>query len=117
MSPNEIPPEIYERAEILMDQFRHIEDDRELIARVLMEEARTAVPSRLGLTPIQSNVLTFVDQFQAKHGYTPAYREIAKAVGLSSKSGVHRVVHDLVSRGAVQMKPGQSRSISIVGRA
>ena len=34
--PSDISPELYERADILADRFRHIEDDRELIARVLM---------------------------------------------------------------------------------
>lgn len=115
MSPNEIPPEIYERAEILMDQFRHIEDDRELIARVLMEVGQGA--SSAGLTEIQSDTLEFVTSFQDRHRYAPSYDEIAKAVGLASKSGAHRVIHQLVERGVISLLPHRARSLNIVGRA
>lgn len=117
MSAPEIPAEIYERAEILMDQFRHIEDDRELIARILMEIGKEPRIPRVGLTPIQSSVLAFVDEFQNARGYSPAYREIAEGVGLASKSGVHRIVHDLAARGAIQLMPGHGRSVAVVGRA
>lgn len=115
--PSDIPEHIYERADILCDQFRHIEDDRELIARVLMEVDREPRIARVGLTPMQSSVLAFVDEFQTERGYSPAYREIAEGVGLASKSGVHRIVHDLVARGAVQLMPGHGRSVAVVGRA
>ncbi|MHA6731775.1 LexA family protein [Devosia sp. A369] len=115
--PSDIPEEIYERADILCDQFRDISDDRELIARVLMEVGQGRQVPRVGLTPMQSSVLTFVDEFQSERGFAPAYHEIAEGVGLASKSGVHRIVHDLVSRGALQLMPGHGRSIAVVGRA
>lgn len=108
----DIPPEIYERAEILMDQFRDIEDDRELIARVLMA---TAAQSHLGLTPPQRQALTFIAGFTAKEGVSPSYSEIAAGLGRASKGNVHAIVRQLVERGAVRVGNGRARSIAIVG--
>lgn len=107
----DIPPEVFERAEILMDQFRHIEDDRELIARVLME----VTPPRLGLTGPQSEALTIIAEHTAKHGSAPSYAEIAVAMGFASKGPVHHLVHQLAERGAIKVGRHRARSISIVG--
>jgi hypothetical protein len=117
--PADISEAAYEWAEIFIDEHRHIEDDRELVARAYMlarQEPEPRIP-RVGLTPIQSSVLAFVDEFQNARGYSPAYREIAEGVGLASKSGVHRIVHDLAARGAIQLMPGHGRSVAVVGRA
>lgn len=116
--PADIPPHIYEWAEIFCDDHRHIEDDRELVARAYMMAGQGAVtvPRRAGLTPIQASVLRFIKQYQAEHRSSPSYTDIANACGLSSKSGVHRVVHALVERRAIAMLPYRSRSISVVGK-
>lgn len=114
MSAPEIPAEIYERAEILMDQFRHIEDDRELIARVLMEVGQGDVA---GLTQQQAAVLSFTKAFIAERGFSPKYDEIAKGAGLRAKSRVCAIIDQLQDRGFVRRLPNRARSISIVGRA
>ena len=113
MSPNDIPAEIYERAEILMDQFRHIEDDRELIARVLMEVGKTPAGAHLGLTARQSDVLAFIDGYVAERGYSPTYRNIADGCGLASKGRAHELVRQLKDRGAVAGLPGRVRSLVV----
>lgn len=113
--PSDISEAAYEWAEIFCDEHRHIEDDRELVARAYM--LATQAPIRAGLTPIQAEVLDFIEQHQAQHHSSPSYGEIAAAAGLSSKSGAHRVVHQLIERNAVALLPGRARSISIVGRA
>lgn len=107
-----IPPEVFERAEILMDQFRHIEDDRELIARVLMA---VAPPAGLGLTPTQRRALSVIATYTAENGVSPSYSDIAAGLGLASKGPVHALVHQLVERGAIRIGDGRARSISIVG--
>lgn len=109
-----IPADIYERAEILMDQFRHIEDDRELIARVLME----ALPkANLGLTQPQQRALSFIADYIAKSGVSPSYSDIAAGLGHTSKGPVHSMIHQLVERGAIQIGSRRARSISIIGGA
>lgn len=117
MSPNEIPPEIYERAEILMDQFRHIEDDRELIARVLMEVEPKTKP---GLTEGQARALSFIGQHSKEVEYlgvvSPSYREIAEGLNVAT-SAAHSLVNQLEERGYVKRLAHRPRSISIVGRA
>jgi hypothetical protein len=115
--PSDISEQVYERAAILMDELRHIEDDLEYTARVIMAvEAEQAKKRHAGLTPVQSKVLNFVDGFEAKHGHSPSYIEIMNACGLASKSGVHRLVHGLVARGALEAMPGRARSLVVVGR-
>jgi hypothetical protein len=106
-----IPTEIFERAEILMDQFRHIEDDRELIARVLMEVER---PQRFGLTPAQGKALSFIRDYTRQNGASPSYFDIAKGLGFASKGPAHALVHQLVERGAVHIARGRARSITVL---
>jgi hypothetical protein len=115
--PTDIPADIAERAEILCGQYRHIEDDREFVARILMAVGQSPAPKRTGLTAQQSNVLNFVTGFQAERGYSPAYHEIARGVGIASKSGVHRLVHALIDRGALRMIPAGKRSLSTIEAA
>jgi DNA-binding MarR family transcriptional regulator len=117
MSTNDIPPEVYERAEILCDQFRHIEDDRELIARVLME---VATKPRPGLTEGQARALSFIEQRSQEVEYlgvvSPSYREIAQGLSIAT-SKAHSLVNQLEERGYVTRLAHRPRSIAIVGRA
>ena len=115
--PSDIPESVYEWAAIFCDDNINT-PDIDMVARAFMAgQGAVAVPTRVGLTPMQSSVLAFVEGFQEERGYAPAYREIAEGVGLASKSGVHRLVHDLVARGALQLMPGHCRSGAVVGRA
>ncbi|QDZ10548.1 LexA family protein [Devosia ginsengisoli] len=115
MNASPIPAEIAERAEILVDQFRHIEDDCEFVARILM--ALGQGEDVAGLTKQQAVVLTFTRSFIADSGFSPTYDEIAEGVGLSAKSRVCAIVDQLQERGFVRRLPGRARSITIVGRA
>lgn len=67
-----------------------------------------------GLTLRQSEALSFIGSYQTIHGFAPSFDEIATAMGLKSKSNAHRIVHQLIDRGAVQMMPARARSISLV---
>lgn len=116
MSEQPIPAEIFERAEILVDQFRHIEDDREFVARILMEVA-TPTAQVAGMTERQAAVLGFIRTFSDETGFSPSYQQIADGLGLRSKSRICEAVTQLEERGLLHRLPGRARSITIVGRA
>lgn len=67
-----------------------------------------------GLTPRQKEALSFIGGFQLNHGYSPNFEEIRVGLSISSKSGVHRLVHALHERGAIRFMPGKARTIEIV---
>ena len=67
----------------------------------------------MGLTKRQSEALAFIRGFIEAKGYSPTYREIAEAMGSPSSGQGHRLVHELVSRGALVIGPRRSRSISL----
>jgi hypothetical protein len=109
--PADIPHETYERAVTLCRRFRNAADQHELVARVLL--ALEGQPSRVGLTTQQLATLNFIEQYQAEHHVSPSYDEIKDALGLASKSGVHRLVHGLKERGAIVMLEGRTRSMAL----
>lgn len=53
------------------------------------------------LTKTQATALVFLIDFQDRNGFAPTYRQMAEGLGLSSASGVHRVVGQLQQRGAL----------------
>lgn len=72
-------------------------------------------PTRTGLTPKQGLLLDFIARYQREHrGVSPSFDEMAKAVGLASKSGVHRLVEGLVARGALERLPNQARALRVI---
>jgi repressor LexA len=70
---------------------------------------------KMGVTLRQKLVLEFVTKYCAEHGYSPSYQEIGEAVGISSKSGVKRLVDALVDRGRLETMPRRARSLVVVG--
>lgn len=67
-----------------------------------------------GLTKQQSIALAFIRRHCAEHGFSPSYQEIAQALGLKSRSGVHRLVAALEERGFINRgAPYRARSIGI----
>jgi SOS-response transcriptional repressor LexA len=67
-----------------------------------------------GLTKRQSMTLDFIRAFDRQHGYAPSYREIADAIGLKGRSGVHRLIVALEERGFITRgTPYRARSIGI----
>lgn len=114
--PNDIPEAIYEWAEIFCDENIHT-DDRELVARAFMAGQAAALPAVAGLTAHQRNALEFIKDYIAENGISPSTDDIREHFGLASKSAAHRVVDELVFRGAISRLPHKARSLSIVGRA
>lgn len=63
------------------------------------------------LTPRQRRILQFVRDFYRDHGYGPAYREIAEAVGLASTSSVAYQVRQLEKKGCLTRDPRRPHTV------
>ena len=66
-----------------------------------------------GMTKKQHELVTFIDPFVAEHGYSPSFEEMKNAIGLASKSGVHRLLNGLEDRGVITRMANRSRSIAL----
>lgn len=67
--------------------------------------------SPLNLTPRQSQVLNFVQDFSNRYGFAPSIREIGDAVGLSSSATVHSHLKRLEVLGVLRRQKGRTRSV------
>ena len=47
----------------------------------------------------QREVLDFITRYIDSHGYRPSYQVIARHMGVNSRAGIARIVHDLESQG------------------
>lgn len=63
------------------------------------------------MTYRQKEALDFIKGFWGQNGFAPSYDQIAEAMGIKSKSGVHRVITCLVQRGWVIREPHKARSV------
>lgn len=71
-----------------------------------------------GITERQRDLLIFIKSYLSENGgVAPTHNEMAHALGLSSKSGINRLVCGLEERGFIQRLKDKSRSISIVREA
>jgi repressor LexA len=67
------------------------------------------------LTPVQQKVLGYVGRYIAEHGgVPPSFEEITAAMGITSKSGAHRVITALEERGYLRRLPNRARTLSLV---
>ncbi|MYD99911.1 MAG: transcriptional repressor LexA [Alphaproteobacteria bacterium] len=65
------------------------------------------------LTRKQNELLLFISQQISKDGVSPSFDEMKDALGLKSKSGVHRLVTALEERGFVRRFPNRARALEI----
>lgn len=68
---------------------------------------------KLGLTPVQNNAMRFISAYLMEHGVPPTYEDLRIHLGLASKSGVNRIVRQLVERGRVKHIPGRARTLTV----
>lgn len=81
----------------------------------LKSQLAAKAPKATGLTPKQRELLDFIARYQRDHrGVSPSFAEMAQAIGLASKSGVHRLIECLVERGALERLPTQARALRVV---
>lgn len=65
-------------------------------------------------TKKQRELLTFIEQFIAEHGYGPSYREIMTGCEYNSVATVAVHINNLVSRGHLKKRDNSARSLEVV---
>lgn len=59
-------------------------------------------------------MLQFIEDFIARHGYSPSYREIMRGLGYSSVSTVAAHINNLIDRGHLDKRDFEARSIELM---
>ncbi len=65
------------------------------------------------LTRKQKDLLEFIHARMSREDVAPSFEEMKKALGLKSKSGIHRLISGLVERGYIQRLPHRARALEI----
>jgi SOS-response transcriptional repressor LexA len=65
-------------------------------------------------TKKQKELLTFIEDFIAAHGYSPSYREIMQGTGHTSVATVSLHVNNLIKRGHLAKRDRSARSLEVV---
>jgi repressor LexA len=65
------------------------------------------------LTRKQYELLVFISQHLGKHGVSPSFDEMKEALGLKSKSGIHRLITGLEERGFIRRLPHRARALEV----
>ncbi len=66
------------------------------------------------LTRKQYELLMFIHQRMKETGIPPSFEEMKDALGLRSKSGIHRLITALEERGFIRRMPHRARALEIV---
>ena len=66
------------------------------------------------LTRKQYELLVYLDKQLRKNGVSPSFDEMKDALGLKSKSGIHRLITGLEERGFIHRLPHRARAIEIL---
>lgn len=66
------------------------------------------------MTPRQADLLKFIRSYvEHTDGVAPSFDEMAKGLGIKSKSGIYRMVSALEDRGYIRRNPRMKRHIEI----
>ncbi|MCW8915802.1 MAG: transcriptional repressor LexA [Magnetovibrio sp.] len=66
------------------------------------------------LTKKQHQLLMLIDERLRETGITPSFDEMKDALGLKSKSGIHRLISGLEERGFIRRLPHKARALEIL---
>ncbi len=66
------------------------------------------------LTRKQYQLLVFIDERLRNSGVSPSFDEMKEALGLRSKSGIHRLINALEERGFLRRLPHRARALEVV---
>ena len=70
-----------------------------------------------GLTDQQRALHAFIIHYTDAHGgISPSYDEMKDAIGLASKSGVHRLLNGLQERGYIDRRLHRARTVTVLHR-
>ena len=65
-------------------------------------------------TKKQKELLSYIEEFIAEHGYSPSYREIMRALNYNSVATVALHVNNLIKRGHLQKRDHSARSLEVL---
>jgi len=65
------------------------------------------------LTKKQRDLLLFIHEKMSDHDVPPSFEEMKEALGLKSKSGIHRLITGLEERGYIERLPHRARALGI----
>lgn len=65
------------------------------------------------MTRLQARLLAFLKAQEAE-GVTPSFEEMRTFLGLSSKSGIHRLLTSLQEQGKIQREYAKARRITVL---
>src|SRR6266704_815389 len=65
------------------------------------------------LTKKQHELLMFINHRLAQDGVSPSFEEMKEALGLKSKSGIHRLISGLEERGFIRRLPHRARALEV----
>jgi repressor LexA len=68
------------------------------------------------LTKKQHELLMFINRRLAQDGVSPSFEEMKEALGLKSKSGIHRLISGLEERGFIRRLPHRARALEVMKR-
>ena len=63
------------------------------------------------LTRKQHELLMFIEDRLEATGISPSFEEMKEALGLKSKSGIHRLIRALEERGFLRRLPNRARAL------
>jgi len=66
------------------------------------------------LTKKQLELLVFINRSLSRNGMSPSFEEMKDALGLKSKSGIHRLIGGLEERGFLRRLPHRARALEVV---
>jgi repressor LexA len=66
------------------------------------------------LTKKQYELLVFVERRLRDSGVSPSFDEMKEALGLRSKSGIHRLISGLEERGFIRRLPHRARALEVL---
>ena len=66
------------------------------------------------LTRKQHELLLFIDRHLRDTGFSPSFDEMKSALGLRSKSGIHRLISALEERGFLQRRRHRARALEVM---
>lgn len=66
------------------------------------------------MTKRQYELLVFINEKIKNDGFCPSFDEMKDALGLKSKSGIHRILNDLEERNYIMRFKHRARAIEII---
>ena len=66
------------------------------------------------LTKKQYDLLIFIDKYLKEMGVSPSFDEMREALGLKSKSGIHRLIKGLEERHFIRHMPNRARALEVI---